>query len=173
MSALWVCIGCSRCESSRGVSFTLWTFILSIRFSFTLFLRLLIGHSQRTDGNFEREPFAKNQFSRNNFSSSPRLVWTFIFMKREAKKRRNETKTDTMSKGNKYRNREISTAALKWKKFNIRSEESVEICNSKIDAFRYNLLLNARGAFYRAVLRETEKGNEKFNMFALLNLTQL
>lgn len=35
-------------------------------------------------------------------------------------------------------------------KFNIASEASVEICNSKIDAFRYNLLPNAWAVFYRA-----------------------
>lgn len=29
-------------------------------------------------------------------------------------------------------------------------EQSVEICNSKIDAFRHNLLLDAWAAFYRA-----------------------
>ena len=56
--------------------------------------------------------------------------------------------------------------------------QSVEICNSKIDVFRHNLLLNAWAAFpswagFFSCKRNRERG-EKFNMFAmLLNLTQL
>lgn len=75
-----------------------------------------------------------------------------------------------LKNGNKYRTVKFSLEKENEIQY-CEQSISVEICNSKIDAFRNNLLLNAWAVFYRALLRVKPKFREwkrveKFNMCA-------
>lgn len=147
----WRCCEGRRCESSRGVAHAfldLWNFILRIWFSFTLFR--LIGHSQRQKlwtWAIWKKPISSlySRFSR---------VWSIIKRVKKKLKQRPIRRVKRAREWWTYGQREVINRAP-WNfhrskmKFNIKSEASAEICNSKIDAFRHNLLLNAREAFLR------------------------